>query len=199
MNRRCLFALALAFLAMKPASALAHCDTLDGPVVKDARAALEAKDVTAALKWVGEDREGDVRQAFQQALVVRVLGPEAQALADRSFFETLVRLHREGEGAPFTGLKPSGSAVDPGIAASDAALESGSAEALVSLVTRKVEDGLRERHARAVAGRREASESIAKGRAYVARYVELLHYAEGLLAAASPSRHPHADGLEHTH
>src|SRR5512145_18046 len=102
-------------LTLVPRAAIAHCDTLDGPVVKDARAALDSKDVTAVLKWVRQDKEAEIREAFQHALGVRALGSEARALADRFFFETLVRVHREGEGAPYTGLKPAGTAVDPGI------------------------------------------------------------------------------------
>jgi len=118
-------------LAFAPTPARAHCDTLEGPVVRDARAALEAQDVTPVLKWVEPDRESEIRQAFEQAQKVRGLGPEARALADRFFFETLVRVHREGEGAPYTGLKPAGTAVDPGIAASDDSLDTGSVEPLV--------------------------------------------------------------------
>ncbi len=179
----------LACLTLAPRVALAHCDTLDGPVVTDARAALEAKDVTPVLKWVKADREAEIREAFRHAQDVRVLGPEARALADRFFFETLVRVHRDGEGAPYTGLKPAGTAVDPGIAAADAALESGSVEPLVGVVTRQVDLGLRQRHARAAEARRHASESVLKGREYVEAYVDLMHYAEGLLAAAGPAAH----------
>jgi len=176
---------AIALLAMTPRPVSAHCDTLDGPVVKDARAALEAKDVTTVLKWVRADREPEIREAFAHALAVRALGPEARALADRFFFETLVRVHRAGEGAPYTGLKPAGTPVDPGIAAADVALESGRVEALAGLVTRDVERGLRERHARAVATRTHAAESVEKGREYVEAYVEFVHYAERVVAAVA--------------
>jgi hypothetical protein len=187
---------ALALLAATPKTVSAHCDTLDGPVVKDARAALEAKDVTPVLKWVKADRELEIREAFAQAVAVRSLGPEARTLADRFFFETLVRVHRAGEGAPYTGLKPAGTPIDPGIAASDAALESGRVEALVSLVTRDAERGLRERHARAMAARTHAGESIAKGREYVEAYVEFVHYAERLAAAGAGVA---GAAEEHTH
>src|SRR5512140_96345 len=101
---RLAFAVALAGalgLTLVPRAALAHCDTLDGPVVKDARAALESKDITPVLKWVRQDEEGDLREAFRHTLGVRAVGAEAQALADRFFFETLVRLHRAGEGEPY--------------------------------------------------------------------------------------------------
>lgn len=204
------FALALAGtlgLTLVPRTALAHCDTLDGPVVKDARVALDAKDITPVLKWVSHDKEGEIREAFQHALGVRSLGPEARALADRYFFETLVRVHREGEGAPYTGLQPAGTAIDPGIAASDTALESGSVEPLVKLVTSEVDKGLRRRFTAAAAARKHAPDSVEKGREFVAAYVEFMHYAERLLANASsdashaaPAGHAeHASPAEHVH
>ena len=198
------FALALAgalSLTLVPRAALAHCDTLDGPVVKDARAALDSKDVTPVLKWVRHDKEGEIGEALRHALGVRALGPDARALADRFFLETLVRVHREGEGAPYTGLKPAGTAVDPGIAASDTALETGSVEPLVKLLTAEVDRGLRHRFAAAAEARTHAAESVEKGRQYVAAYVEFMHYAERLLlnASSAASHAEHGTPAEHAH
>jgi hypothetical protein len=178
----------LALLA--PSRATAHCDTLDGPVVADARAALEAGDVTPSLKWVGEAGEPEVREAFRRALAVRGLGPDARALADRSFFETIVRVHRNGEGAPYTGLQPASSAVDPAVAAADAALNTRDEEELARSVSAMARQGLQVRLARAAEARRHADESVEKGRSYVAAYVDLVHYAERLFeAAAAPPSH----------
>jgi len=84
--------------------ASAHCDTLDGPVVTEGKTALEKGDVTPVLKWVKKEYESEIRTAFEKTLVVRSKGLEASELADMYFFETLVRLHRAGEGAPYTGL-----------------------------------------------------------------------------------------------
>ena len=178
-----------ACLSFVPSEARAHCDTLDGPVVKDARAALDARDVTPVLKWVPAAREAEIRDAFQRAQAVRSLGSEARTLADRFFFETLVRVHRAGEGEPYTGLKPAGSAIDAGIAAADAALEAGTVDALVSRITVAVDRGLRERYARAAAARAHAAESVEKGREYIAAYVELTHYSERLTAAGALVHH----------
>lgn len=191
--RRCAFA---AVLLLAPMRALAHCDFVDGPVVRDARAALAAGDVTPALKWVDAAQEGAIRAAFAQTLAVRALGPEARDLADRSFFETLVRVHREGEGAPYTGLKPADSALDPGIAAADRALDAGSVDALVKQATREVETGLRERFARVTATRAHAAHGVDHGRAWVAAYADFVHYAERVLKAsagapAAPTPHEH--------
>jgi hypothetical protein len=193
-----LAAAAVVCLALVPRAALAHCDTLDGPVVKDARAALDSKDVAPVLKWVRPDKESEIREAFRRTLAVRPLGAEARALADRFFFETRVRVHREGEGAPYTGLKPVGTAVDPGIAASDTALETGSVDPLVKLLSSEVDRGLRQRFAAASAARTHAAESVEKGRQYVQAYVSFMHYAERLLADASTTA-PHGESATHAH
>lgn len=169
------------------APAQAHCDTLDGPIVTEARAALESGNVTPLLKWVSKQDEDAIRTAFREARAVRTRGGEAQALADRWFFETVVRLHRAGEGAPFTGLKPAGT--DPGAAvvSADAALERGSAESLVRLVSERAAAGIRERFRRASDAKQRAGESVEAGRQYVAAYVELVHYTERLYDDASRS------------
>lgn len=95
---------------------------MDGPVILAARAALEQKDITPVLKWVQKDDEGQIKAAFTRTLAVRAKGPEARDLADQFFFETLVRIHRAGEGAPYTGLKPAGTPVEPAIEAADKAI-----------------------------------------------------------------------------
>jgi hypothetical protein len=177
-------------LAFAPSRAQAHCDSLDGPVVKDARAALDSGRPEGALRWVTPDREAEIRDAFRQALAVRAAGPEARALAERFFLETLVRLHREGEGAPFTGLKPAGH-VDPAIAAADEALESGAIEPLARALADKAQAGLRQRFERVLVARRRAGESVALGREAVAAYVEFVHYAERLQLALGAAAAPH--------
>ena len=125
----------------------AHCDGLDGPVVSAARKALETGNVNYVLIWVKPKDEGDIKQAFQQILVVRDLSSAARELADRYFFETLVRIHRAGEGAPYTGPKPAGRDLGPAIPAADKAIEAGSIDAVEKLLTDRVRDGLRERFA----------------------------------------------------
>ncbi len=170
--------------AVAPATASAHCDALDGPVVKAARAALEARNVTTVLAWVPAEREADVRDAFNRTLQVRGFGPEAQALADLWFFETLVRIHRAGEGAPFDGLKPAGQ-IEPLVAALDDTLDTGgTVDGLLAKVTAHVSGGVRERYLRARDARAHADESVEAGRRYVAAYVEYQHYVEALHQAA---------------
>lgn len=98
-----------------PGIASAHCDTLDGPVVMAAKMALEKGDVTPVLKWVKSEYEGEILEVFNKTLSVRRKGREAKELADIYFFETLVRLHRASEGAPYEGLKPAGTDLGPAV------------------------------------------------------------------------------------
>jgi hypothetical protein len=170
-----IFTLALAL----PGLAWAHCDSLDGPVIHDAQAALEQKDVTPVLKWVRAQDEAEIRKAFARALAVRQLGPEAKNLADTSFFETLVRVHRAGEGAPYTGLQPAGK-IEPVMVKADQALEGGSIAELSDATAGHVAEGIRERFARAAEARKHATESVEAGRKYVAAYVDYIHYVEEL-------------------
>lgn len=171
----------------------AHCDTMDGPVVKAAQVALEKGDVTGVLKWVQPGQEAEIRAAFDETLAVRALGKKARDLADKYFFETLVRVHREGEGAPYTGLKPAGT-VEPVIAASDKALETGSVEDLTHRITQLVAEGIRHRFAETLEKQKHAEHNVAAGREFVAAYVEFVHYVERLHADALGQAGAHAGG-----
>ncbi len=192
-------AVAAALLAaglLLPQRAFSHCDTMDGPVVLAAKAALAKKDVTPVLKWIKPDAEPEIKAAFARTLVVRAQGKEAQELADQFFFETLVRIHRAGEGAPFTGLKPAGTEVDPAIEEADKALESGSAEKVVNLVTDEAAAGIRKRFAEAREKKEHADHNVEAGREFVAAYVEYVHYVEGLHQTAQGAGAHHEQGLE---
>jgi len=181
-----------------------HCDTMDGPVVKTAQAALNKGDVTPVLKWVKPQDEAEVREAFKKTLAVRGLSPEARDLADKYFFETLVRLHRAGEGAPYTGLKPAGE-VEPIVAASDKALESGSVEGVTHEVSKLVSEGIRHRFAEMMEAKKHADENVPAGREFVSAYVEFVHYVERLHVDAMSSaghqveaeKSPEPDGHQH--
>jgi hypothetical protein len=158
-------------------SASAHCDTLDGPVVQDARKALEGKDVTPVLKWVREKDEKAVKAAWARALAAR--GKKNGEAEERRFFSALVKIHRAGEGAPFTGLKPAGS-VEPSIAEADRSLAAGSPDGIVKLVGDAVTEGVRRRYDRVLAASKHKDESVAGGREFVEAYVDYTHYVERL-------------------
>lgn len=184
--------LSVAMIAVAASDARAHCDTMDGPVVAAARRALETGSASHVLIWVRLQDETEIRSAFKQALAVRKLGVEAKQLADRHFFETVVRLHRQGEGEPYTGLKPAGT--DPGaaITAADRALASGSIADLEKLLVEAIRHGLHERFERAVATKGFAPDDVAAGRVHVAAYVALTHYVEAVHGVGAGTAHPPA-------
>lgn len=173
--------------------AAAHCDTLDGPVIQDAQKALQAGDVTPVLKWVASKDEKKVREAFTKA--IHAQGKKHAHMEERKFFETLVKIHRAGEGFPFTGLKPAGQ-VEPAIAEADHALESGSPDALIKRITADVAAGIRKRYEAAVEAYKHKDDSVEEGRAFVQAYVTFTHYVERLHQDAQGSKEGHD---EHVH
>lgn len=168
-----------------------HCDTMGGPVIKAAQKALETGNVNLVLVWVQKSAEDVIRRAFVRTLAVRKMSPEAGEMADMYFFETLVRIHRAGEGAPYTGLKPEGVDLGPVIPASDKAIEEGSADALLDLLTATVKENVR-KHFQEVLARRDFDENdVEAGRRFVAAYVIFTHYVEGIFEAAKGPKSAH--------
>ena len=174
-----------------PGSVLAHCDSLDGPVVKAAQQALETRNLSRVLIWVRADDEPEIRAAFEQTLVVRALSPQGKELADRFFFETVVRVHRAGEGAPYTGLKPAGRDLGPAIPAADKALDEGSLSPVITLLTKGAEDGLRRHFEDVITAKHFKPGDVPAGREYVRSYVEFIHYVERLYEAIMTPAHGH--------
>ena len=181
----------LAGVVLSVQVAFAHCDGLDGPVVEAAKDALQAGNVNLVLIWVQQKDEPEIRAAFQQTMRVRKQSPEAQALADRSFFETLVRIHRAGEGASYTGLKPAGRDLGPAIPAADRALEAGAVAPLQDLLGDAVRHGLQERVETLSTLKRYDPNDVAAGRLYVKAYVEYIHYVERVHEAATTAATGH--------
>ncbi len=177
-------------------TALAHCDTLDGPVVVAAKKAIEKGDVTPVLKWIHKEDEAEIKELFKKTLTVRAAGPEAKELADLYFLETLVRIHRAGEGQPYTGLKPGGQP-EPAVVESDKALETGKAADLIKGITEEVQAGIRRRFDKAFEKKQHAEESVEAGREFVAAYVEFMHYVEGLHQAAKGPGDGHGGHAAH--
>ena len=180
MRSKFLIPLMLAAALVFPTPASAHCDGVDGPVVAAARQALDSGDSNPVLIWVQPKDEAEVRRAFNEAVAVRKLGAEAREMADRYFFETLVRVHRAGEGAPYTGLKPAGRDLGPAIPLADKAVTSGSEKELTAFAAKEVERGIHEKFADLQRKRSFRPEDLAAGREYVASYVAFVHYVEGL-------------------
>src|SRR5674476_676924 len=106
-------------------------------VVKASQKALETGNINYVLIWVRADDEKEIKALFEKALRVRQLGTEAKELADIYFFETVVRLHRMGEGEGYTGLKPVGYQPEKGIKLADNAIETNSIDKLLAGLDKK--------------------------------------------------------------
>jgi hypothetical protein len=157
-----------------------HCDTMDGPVVKAAKQALAAGEVSVILPWAPPEAEGELTAAFKKTLAIRTLGVDAQELADRWFFETAVRLHRAGEGEPYTGLKPAGLDEGPVIPRAETAIEEDNTAALIAFLTGAVEEEIGKRFARVRAERTYDPHDVAAARKYVHATLDLMVYANKL-------------------
>lgn len=163
-----------------PGKALVHCDTMDGPVVKAAQRALAARNVNLVLIWVQRKDEPEIRERFRQTLAVRRLSPEARKLADNYFFETVVRLHRAGEGEPYTGIEPAGTDLGPVIPVADKALLDGSAGPLLKLFPAAASADIQARFSEVISRKSFNENNVEAGREYVKAYVSFLHYVEHL-------------------
>ncbi len=177
----CLAAAGAAVFTGAIISAFAHCDTMKGPVILEAKEALEKGDVTPVLKWVKKDNEAEIRAAFTKAVAVRAKGPEAKELADMYFLETLVRIHRAGEGAPYTGIRDE--PVEAIVAMADKALAEGSADEMIKSLNAHTAEAIREKFHKAQEAKKNKDKSVEAGREFVEAYITYMHYVEGIHAA----------------
>ena len=166
-----------------------HCDTLDGPVVNAARRSLDAGNAEEALACAPESAEAEIREAFALAGRVRSLGKDAKELADHSFFETVVRLHRAGEGAAYDGLKPAGLDTGPVIPLAEQAIESGDASELTNLLSSTVQDQVARRHAHVQELARDRDRDLAHRRAWVSAMLDLQVWSHHLYGAMNAPAH----------
>lgn len=160
----------------------AHCDSMEGPVVKAAKKALETGNINYVLIWVQAKDEQEIKNLFEKVLRVRQLNEEAKELADMYFFETVVRLHRMGEGEPYTGLKPLGYKPDEGIEAADLAIGKGSVDEILNRVDKSLHQNVVKYFNEVQSKKNYDINDVTSGREFVAAYVHFIHFVEGLLS-----------------
>lgn len=171
--------ISLVFALVLPKKASAHCDTLDGPTAADGKKALETNNINYALKWVAPEYEEELSKIFELSVKVRTLSSEAQELADQYFLESLVRIHRAGEGEPFTGLKPSGTPIDEKVLAADKSIAFGNLSPLESMVSEEELSELKERFEKVMSLKNFDVNDVEAGREYIESYVNFFKFAEG--------------------
>ncbi|MPM25285.1 hypothetical protein SDC9_71775 [bioreactor metagenome] len=167
----------LLFFASTPA--FAHCDSYDGPVIKDAIKALETNNVKLVFKWITPEQEAEITGLFDKVQGLKNGDREIYSIVEKHFFETLVRLHRETEGAPYTGLKPAGTTKQI-IVMSDKAIENDDIDKLLAQLNNHIGSVIREKYNKVAALDKVKDNSAEEGRAYVKAYVDYTHSLEAL-------------------
>ncbi|GET24423.1 hypothetical protein NT017_07520 [Prolixibacter sp. NT017] len=163
--------------AALPASA--HCDSYDGPVIKDAQKALETNNVNLVLKWITDEQEEEIMPLFSKTYSLKNGDKEIYAIVEKHFFETLVRLHRETEGAPYTGLKPAGT-TKPIIQMTDKALAESNVDDFLVKLNSHIDKVVREKYEKVAELNKVKNNSKEQGRAFVEAYVDYTHTVEAL-------------------
>jgi len=158
----------------------AHCDTINGPVVNDAKQALERANADIVLKWVREQDEEKIKKALNETLEKRKQQPENKDNIDMNFYEEVVELHRAGEGVEYTGIKSGRIEVSSVIETADEAIVKGDANTLTNIFAQNLKNDIQRRFDKVMEKKKDMDKSIAAGREYVAAYVEFMHYIEGI-------------------
>jgi hypothetical protein len=172
----------------------AHCDTMSGPVVADAKSALEKGVITGVLKWIKPEHETELKKAFSLTVKIRVQNPESKELADRYFFETLVRLHRAGESAPYTGLKET--PPEPIIVMADESLAKGTSDEMIKEIQAHLAAAIKEKFDKALQAGKNKDKNVEAGREYVEAYVQYTHFIEGIHAAIMSTDSHHTENAK---
>jgi len=168
--------------------ARAHCDSEDGPVANAVQKTLETGNINLVLPYAPASAEAELKATFADAHKVRALGPDARKLADRLFLETAIRLHRAGEGAAFTGVKPAGINYGPMIPAAERAIETGDLQTIKAVLLEEIDHILGERLAhvrelRKVSVEPTNSNQVAAARERISAELGFVIFAEGLRQA----------------
>jgi len=173
------FFLLLMLTVFMSTQALAHCDSYDGPVIKDAVKALETNNVNLVLKWVTAEQEKEIIPLFKKTYQLKSGDKEVYAIVEKHFFETLVRLHREKEGAPYTGLKPAGTTKQI-IQMTDKALQEGNVDDFLVKFNSHINKVIREKYQKVSELNKVKDNSTELGREFVEAYVDYTHSVEAL-------------------
>lgn len=166
-------------LILSSSVSFAHCDTMEGPLVLDAKKAISQNNVNIVLKWVPVANETEIKDAFNQMMKVSILSADAKDLAEKYFFDTLVRIHRNGEGVAFTGVKPAGTPIDEKVKAADKSIETGNLSPLKGKVSKEDMPELTERFKKVMSLKNFDVNNVVAGREFIEAYVQFFKFAEG--------------------
>ncbi|MDD2289131.1 MAG: DUF6448 family protein [Bacteroidales bacterium] len=180
--------LTVLFMLVTGITANAHCDSYDGPVIKDAMKALDGNNVAFVMKWIGPEHEAEITNLFNKTIFLQDKDPEVYGIVKKYFLETLVRYHRETEGAPYTGLKPAGTAA-PIVNLADNALAQEDVNILLEKLNNHIGRVITEKYDKVAELSKVKELSVEQGRAYVDAYVDYTHTLEAIEAVIAHGGH----------
>ncbi|MDD1678839.1 MAG: DUF6448 family protein [Methanomicrobiales archaeon] len=148
--------------------------------MKACRKALESGNVNYALIWIPEESEPELKAAFDRTFRARKEGREIQEIADDWFFETAIRLHRAGEGEPYTGLKPAGLDEGPVVPRAERAISAEDPADPIQFILHTVEEDLQNRFKHVMNTKKYDVNDVRAGRAFIQAYINFVVYAHHL-------------------
>ncbi|WP_319371578.1 DUF6448 family protein [uncultured Ilyobacter sp.] len=176
---------------------LAHCDTMDGPLVMDIKKSLKSKNIIPVLKWIKENDEEEIKNMFKKVLFFSKENSELKELLELYFIETVVRVHRNGEDAPYNGLKPSGFPIDPIIEKGDLSIENGEIDSLSEFLTKEIKIIIENKFKKALELKDKADIDVEIGRQYTEAYADYIHFIESLHQLIEGAHHTHDEKHKH--
>ena len=165
-----------------------HCDTESGPVIKAAKQAIKTGNVNYILIWVQKDDSEKIIEVFNKTILNIKKDPTNQENYEKELFTTLLKVHREGEGAEFSGIKDDNTVLKP-IKMADSAIDDGSIKEVSKMVTNHIERVITEKFTELEHARQFDVNDVEAGREYVRKYVEFMHLIEGLHNLVSDQGH----------
>lgn len=177
-----------------------HCDTKDGPVVKAAQKALDQANVDLILPYVKKDGEDEIKNVFKKVMEARKIGGVAKEIADLYFFETVVRIHRAGEGAPYTGLKPAGLDTGPIIPIAEKVIDTSEVEPLIKKLSDTLEEEIKKRFNHLQHLKKHVNKNVDSAREYIEEMLGLQVWSHKLYLAIKSDPHEKSeDSQNHKH
>lgn len=183
--------LTAAFYFLINNSISAHCDSVEGPVVKAAQAALNSGNINHVLIWIPAENENELKELFQKVSGIRNINENVREISDLYFYETVVRIHRMGEGVGYTGLKGKDFKPEEGIEAADLAIQNNSVEAILAHVEISDHEKVKNYFNELQSKKNFELNNVAAGRDYVSSYVHFIHYIESLYTGKTNSHNHH--------
>jgi hypothetical protein len=147
--------------------------------------ALETGNLNFVMIWIPKESETELKSIFEKTLRTRKTGKEMQEVAEDWFFENAIRLHRAGEGAAYTGMKPAGLSEGPVVPRAEKAIETGDPKESIGFILKTVEDDLTHRFHHVMEKKKYDVNDVAAGREYVEAFIGWVVYSHHLYVSVT--------------